>query len=48
VDEPPLASKGGKGVVRKKSSAQIDIGKRSPAVPVTPPYVRVRIRRFGG
>ncbi len=26
----------------------IDIGKRSPAVPVTPPYVRVRIRRFGG
>ena len=25
----------------------IDIGKRSPAVPVTPPYVRVRIRRFG-
>jgi len=26
----------------------IDIGKRSPAVPVTSPYVRVRIRRFGG
>jgi hypothetical protein len=25
-----------------------DIGKRSPTVPVTPPYVRVRIRRFGG
>lgn len=25
----------------------IDIGKLSPAVPVTPPYVRVRIRRFG-
>ena len=27
---------------------EIDIGKRSPAFPVTPPYVRVRIRRFGG
>ncbi len=27
---------------------RIDIGRRSPAVPVTPPYVRVRIRRFGG
>jgi hypothetical protein len=26
----------------------MDIGKRSPAFPVTPPYVRVRIRRFGG
>jgi hypothetical protein len=26
----------------------IDIGKQSPAVPVTSPYVRVRIRRFGG
>ena len=26
----------------------IDIGKRSPAGPVTSPYVRVRIRRFGG
>ena len=26
----------------------IDIGRRSPAFPVTPPYVRVRIRRFGG
>ena len=25
----------------------IDIGRRSPAFPVTPPYVRVRIRRFG-
>ena len=24
----------------------IDIGRRSPAFPVTPPYVRVRIRRF--
>ncbi len=30
------------------SSTPIDIGKRSPAFPVTPPYVRVRIRRFGG
>ena len=28
--------------------ASIDIGRRSPAFPVTPPYVRVRIRRFGG
>src|SRR5208282_6594595 len=28
--------------------ASIDIGERSPAFPVTPPYVRVRIRRFGG
>jgi hypothetical protein len=27
---------------------QIYIGKRSPAVPVTPPCVRVRTRRFGG
>jgi hypothetical protein len=27
---------------------RMDIGKRSPAVPVTSPYVRVRIRRFGG
>jgi len=30
------------------TEAQIDIGRRSPAVPVTAPYVRVRIRRFGG
>ena len=28
--------------------SRIDIGRRSPAFPVTPPYVRVRIRRFGG
>jgi hypothetical protein len=27
---------------------RIDIGKRSPAVPVIPPGVRVRTRRFGG
>jgi len=26
----------------------IDIGKRLPVFPVTPPYMRVRIRRFGG
>jgi hypothetical protein len=26
---------------------RIDIGRRSPAVPVTPPCVRVRTRRFG-
>jgi len=25
----------------------IDIGRLSPAFPVTPPYIRVRIRRFG-
>ncbi len=29
-------------------SAHIDIGRLSPAVPVTPPDMRVRIRRFGG
>ncbi len=27
---------------------RIDIGRRSPAFPVTPPYIRIRIRRFGG
>jgi aspartate/methionine/tyrosine aminotransferase len=27
---------------------RIDIGRLLPAFPVTPPYVRVRIRRFGG
>ncbi len=32
----------------RPTSILIDIGKRSPAFPVTPPYVRVRIRRFGG
>jgi len=26
----------------------IDIGERSPAFPVTPPFMRVRIRWFGG
>jgi hypothetical protein len=31
---------------RYESPRKIDIGKRSPAVPVTSPYVRVRIRRF--
>ena len=30
------------------AKAEIDIGRLSPAFPVTPPYVRVRIRRFGG
>ena len=29
-------------------AVRINIGRRSPAFPVTPPYVRVRIRRFGG
>jgi hypothetical protein len=33
---------------RLRASGQIDIGKRSPAFPVTLPYVRARIRRFGG
>ena len=32
----------------KPDGASIDIGRRSPAFPVTPPYIRVRIRRFGG
>jgi hypothetical protein len=32
---------------RAKFKVQIDIGRRSPAGPVTSPYVRVRIRRFG-
>jgi hypothetical protein len=27
---------------------EIDIGRLSPAFPVTPPDMRVRIRRFGG
>ena len=31
-----------------KNAILIDIGKRLPAFPVTPPHVRVRIRRFGG
>ncbi len=32
----------------RPDGASIDIGRRSPAFPVTPPYIRVRIRRFGG
>jgi hypothetical protein len=32
----------------RSNQALIDIGKRLPAFPVTPPYVRVRMRRFGG
>ena len=36
------------GVVKRLGREQINIGRRSPAFPVTPPYVRVRIRRFGG
>jgi len=32
----------------QRKCARIDIGRLSPAFPVTPPYVRVRIRRFGG
>ena len=47
VEIPPTSV-----TLAKKASfmwrSQIDIGKRSPAFPVTPPYVRVRIRRFGG
>jgi hypothetical protein len=34
--------------LHEKAFRRIDIGKRLPAVPVTPPYVRVRIGRFGG
>ncbi len=30
-----------------RSLRSIDIGRRSPAFLVTPPYTRVRIRRFG-
>ena len=33
---------------RRGNGCGIDIGRRSPVFPVTPPYVRVRIRRFGG
>ena len=42
------------GVVKKpfrsgtRKDAVIDIGRLSPAFPVTPPDMRVRIRRFGG
>ncbi len=36
------------GPVGTRTGKTIDIGRRSPAFPVTPPYVRVRIRRFGG
>src|ERR1039457_1561471 len=38
-----LRRRGGCGEIAPR-----DIGRRSPAFPVTPPYVRVRIRRFGG
>jgi transposase InsO family protein len=33
---------------RREKGCGIDIGIRSPVFPVTPPYMRVRIRRFGG
>ena len=36
------------GTRRATSRPTIDIGRRSPAFPVTPPYIRIRIRRFGG
>ena len=32
----------------RRESCGIDMGRQLPAVPVTPPYVRIRIRRFGG
>ena len=32
----------------RRKGCGIDIGRRSPVFPVTPPYMRVRIRRFGG
>jgi len=32
--------------LKKGPLIEIDIGRRSPAFPVTPPYMRVRIRRF--
>ena len=41
----------GEGRIARELAAkgyQIDIGERSPTFPVTPPYMRVRIRRFGG
>ncbi len=44
--EPQLGRGFNVGLLASKRA--IDIGKRSPAVPVTPPYMRVRIRRFGG
>jgi hypothetical protein len=44
----PLLRRATDAHLRSSVTGLIDIGKRSPAVPVTPPYVRVRIRRFGG
>jgi hypothetical protein len=38
----------GSGNRLRSIAVRIYIGRRSPAFPVTPPYVRVRIRRFGG
>jgi len=35
-------------VAKALKGCKIDIGRWSPTVPVTPPYMRVRIRRFGG
>ena len=32
----------------ERSRREIGIGGRSPVLPPTPPYMRVRIRRFGG
>ena len=40
IGDPPLQS--------GQTGRPIDIGRRSPAFPVTPPYIRIRIRRFGG
>ena len=43
---PPQA--GVRPILMRPDGASIDIGRRSPAFPVTPPYIRIRIRRFGG
>ena len=44
---PKEVQKTGSKTGREKGYG-IDIGIRSPVFPVTPPYMRVRIRRFGG
>jgi len=41
---PPITARESSATGERK---EIDIGRSSRTVPVTPPYVRVRIRRFG-
>src|SRR5579862_3132592 len=36
------------GFSQKRLTSEMNIGRLSPAFPVTPPDMRVRIRRFGG